>query len=104
MKLRITKRTTDAAMKSPAVRAELRRRAERTLPKVRAIAYSANAQHLAKSLRVTEGTRPGTGSRLGISRPYARVEGDSDPATRRADRRAGAKLTHLKIMRRGGAT
>ncbi|PFG19872.1 hypothetical protein [Serinibacter salmoneus] len=86
------------ALESPAVREALRRRAEQLLPRAQRLAYTAGANSFAKSLRVEQGTRPGTKAKNGLQRPFARVVGDSTDEIARAD--AAAKLTRRQILRR----
>jgi len=86
-------------LQSGTVRKALRDRAARTLPRTRAIAYSAGAAEFAKALKVTEGTRPGAGAKDGLRRPYARIGATITPETNRADGRT--QLTRQMILRRG---
>lgn len=99
--MKISDRTLDAALHHPAVLADVRARAGALLPRIRAIAYSANAPALARELEVVTGIRPGSKATKGIRRPYARVTATLTPAVR-AEMRV-AKLSPRKIMRRGGA-
>lgn len=98
--MKISDKILDDALHSPAVRGAVRARANALLPRVRAVAYSANAPALARALEVVEGTRPGSKARGGLRRPYARVEAEVTPAVR-AEMRT-AKLSPRKILRRGG--
>lgn len=88
----------NALLDSPAVRAQLRARANRVLPTARAIAYSTGAAGFAEALKVSEGTRPGTGAKDGIKRSYARVGAVLTPELKRADGRT--QLTRRMILRR----
>lgn len=87
------------ALQTPAVRSALRARAERALPRTRAIAYSTGAAEFAKALKTTEGTRPGAGAKDGLRRPYARISAEVTPEMDRADGRT--QLTRRMILRRG---
>lgn len=87
------------ALQTTAVRAALRARAARALPRTRAIAYSTGAAEFAKALKTTEGTRPGTGAKDGLRRPYARITAEVTPEMDRADGRT--QLTRQMILRRG---
>lgn len=88
----------EQAMGTPTVRAALRAAGERVLNRAVGEAGKAGALQLAKRLRLTEGTRPGTKASGGIKRPYARIEADMDEAARAADSRA--RLSRRMILRR----
>lgn len=85
--------------RAAAVQRALRNKAERTLPRTRALAYSAGATEFARALRVTDGVRPGLRARGGFQRPYARVSASMTEAQRKRD--AGAKMSRRMILRRG---
>lgn len=85
-------------LESPAVRNQLRARANRVLPTAKAIAYSTGAAKFAEALKVSEGTRPGTGAKDGIKRSYARVGAVITPELIKADGRT--QLTRRMILRR----
>ncbi|MBT1630454.1 hypothetical protein [Curtobacterium flaccumfaciens] len=72
---------TDQAAASPAVRRAIRDKADRILPRAQRLAYAAGAKAFGDSLRVEEGTRPGTKSSGGYKRPFARVIATSADAT-----------------------
>lgn len=80
-KIVIGKSILDEAARSAEVRRALRDKAERVLPRAQRLAYAAGAKAFGDSLRVEEGTRPGTKSPTGIKRPYARVIATSADAT-----------------------
>lgn len=86
-------------LRSPAIRAQLKQRMDRALPRTRAIALQAGATAFADSLRIETGIRPGTQAREGLQRPYARIVGDNTPEVRKADK--GARLSRTQILRRG---
>ncbi|MGU3409115.1 hypothetical protein ACLBWP_03325 [Microbacterium sp. M1A1_1b] len=69
----ISKSTLDEAAATPVVRAALRAKAKRVLPRAQRLAYAAGAKAFGDSLRIEEGTRPGTKSPSGIKRPFVRV-------------------------------
>jgi hypothetical protein len=79
----VSKRTLDEAAASPAVRAALRAKAKRVLPRAQRLAYAAGAKEFGDSLRIEEGTRPGTKSPSGIKRAYVRIIATSEDATAR---------------------
>lgn len=97
--MKISDRVLDAAMHHPEVMRDVRARAERLLPSVRATAYAANAPALARELRVVTGVRPGAKARGGLKRPFARITAEITPPVRVEMR--GAKLSPRKILRRG---
>lgn len=92
-----TKRLNEI-MQSPAIRAALRKRMERALPRTRAIALQHDAPLFAEALRIEEGTRPGTKAEGGLRRPYARLIADITPEMKRKDSR---RLSRKQILRRG---
>ena len=71
----------DQAAASPVVRRAIRDKADRILPRAQRLAYAAGAKAFGDSLRVEEGTRPGTKSSGGYKRPFARVIATSADAT-----------------------
>ena len=71
----------DQAVRNPAVRKAMRDKAERILPRAQRLAYAAGAKQFGDSLRVEEGTRPGTKANGGYKRPFARVIATSADAT-----------------------
>ena len=97
-KTTITAETISKAMDTPTVRAALRAKAARILPRAQRLAYGAGAKEFGDALHVEEGTRPGVKSEGGIKRPYARVSADVTDEVKDAD--AGAKLTRISILRR----
>jgi len=72
---------TAQALKSPKVRAELRKRRDVVLDKAFRIAMAGGHTKFALALRAEDGTRPGTKSSSGIRRPYSRVIAGSADAT-----------------------
>ena len=93
-----TKRLNEV-LDSPPVRAALRARGARILPRAKAIAFSNNTPDFANALRLVEGTRPGTGAKDGLRRSYVRIQAE---VTDDMDSTAGrSKLTHREILRRG---
>lgn len=92
----------NTVLQSAKVRNALEARAARALPAIKATAYSAGADKFAEALHVESGTRPGTGAKDGLKRPYARVIAVITPELRKAD--AGASLSRRKIMRRGASS
>lgn len=97
----LSTRRLNQALQSPTVRKALAARARRVLPRTRAIATNAGATEFARALRVTEGTRPGTGARDGLQRPYARIAATVTTEIRRADARS--RLSRRQILRRGAS-
>lgn len=89
----------NAIMQLPSVRRALEARAERVLPRTKAIALSANAPAFAEALEVQTGTRPGRDAKHGMRRSYARISAKVTPEIRKRDK--GAKLTRRQILRRG---
>jgi hypothetical protein len=89
------------ALQGAKVRNALEARANRALPAIKATAYAAGADEFAQALHVETGTRPGTGAKDGLKRPYARVVAEITPEMDKADR--GASLSRRKIMRRGAS-
>lgn len=69
------------AARSAPVRKAIRDKADRVLPRAQRLAYAAGAKAFGDSLRVEEGTRPGTKSSRGYKRPFARVIATSADAT-----------------------
>lgn len=69
----ITVETLNKALDHPAVRAALKAKARRVLPRAQRIAYGAGAKEFAEALELDEGTRPGRKSDGGLKRPFARV-------------------------------
>ncbi|RZU61741.1 hypothetical protein [Zhihengliuella halotolerans] len=88
----------NAAMDTPAVRAAARAKAERILPRARAIALTAGATAFAEQLKIAEGVRSGGKSPSGLERSYARVVADMPDKLRSRD--FNAKLTRRQILRR----
>lgn len=82
---------------STAVRAQLRAKTARMLPRAQRLAAAAGAHQFAKRLRVEEGTRPGAKAG-GFRRPYARLTADLTEDEKAAD--SGAKLSRRQILRR----
>lgn len=89
----------NAIMQMPKVQAALRAKAERALPRTKAVALSANAEAFADALEIKTGTRPGRDAKGGLRRSYARISAQVTPEIRKADK--GAKLTRRQILRRG---
>ena len=75
-KPKITIETLNAALDTPTVRAALRAKARRVLPRAQRIAYAAGSPEFAEALHLGEGTRPGAKSDGGLKRPYARITAD----------------------------
>ena len=82
---------------SAAVRAQLRAKAARMLPRAQRLAAAAGARQFGRRLRVEEGIRPGTKAG-GFRRPYARLTADLTDDEAAAD--SGAKLSRRQILRR----
>lgn len=80
-----------------AVRAQLRAKAARMLPRAQRLAAAAGARQFGRRLRVEEGTRPGAKA-SGFRRPYARLTAELTDDEAAAD--AGAKLSRRQILRR----
>ena len=95
----VSTKTLNEVLDSQTVRAALRARGARVLPRAKAIAFSNNTPDFANALNLTEGTRPGTGAKDGLRRSYVRIGAvltdGMDAGTGRA------KLTHREILRRG---
>ena len=89
--------TVQAAAQTSTVRAALRAKAARMLPRAQRTAYEAGAPGFADALRLEEGTRPGTKAD-GFQRPYARLIAEVTDDMEKRDR--GAKLTRNMILRR----
>lgn len=86
------------AMQSGEVRRALEARAARALPRTKALALSVGAVEFAKALRVSTGTRPGSGSREGLRRTYARITAEITPTMDKGKR---LKMSRREILRRG---
>lgn len=86
-------------MRTGEVRRALRQKAQRALPRTKAIAYQVGAAEFAEALRVDEGVRPGTRARGGLRRSYARITAEVTPEMQRKDARA--RMTRRMILRRG---
>lgn len=97
-KTEITVETLNAALDTPAVRAALRAKARRVLPRAQRFAYEAGAPEFAEALHLDEGTRPGTLSDGGLKRPYARITADVTEEMRLRDGRPA--MTRKTILRR----
>ncbi|RBQ00148.1 hypothetical protein CRD59_00975 [Bifidobacterium xylocopae] len=65
---------------NPEVRGALVGTAKRLLPICQRLAIQEGCTEFADSLRIEQGTRPGTKSPTGIKRPYARVIAGSEDA------------------------
>lgn len=89
------------ALQSAKVKGALAARANRVLPAAKATAYGAGADKFADALHVEAGTRPGTGAKDGLKRPYARVIAELTPEIRSETR--SAKLSRQRILRRGAS-
>jgi hypothetical protein len=76
----ISRVTLDMAARTPEVAKALKDRADRILPRAQRMAYAAGAKQFGDSLRVESGIRPGTKSREGVKRPFARVIAGSGDA------------------------
>lgn len=100
-KTTISTRLINQAMGSNKVHAALKAKADRVLPRAKAIAYSVGASEFADALEVREGTRPGTNSPSGFKRPYARVVATVTPELKKKDGRTS--LTRQQILRRGSS-
>lgn len=72
-RVQLAKSTIREAMTNRQVRAKLKEVADVIGPEVRRLALEAADQLLAESVRIEQGTRPGTKSPEGFARPYARV-------------------------------
>lgn len=83
---------------SKTVTGRLAREAAIALPRAKAIAYSAGAYGTAENLKIRTGTRPGSSSRYGFKRTYARLVIDRTKEVRRRDR--GSRLARRQILRR----
>lgn len=86
-------------LREPGVRSELRKKANRVLPRTKAVAYQAGAGEFAKALRVSDGVRPGAKARGGLKRSYARIGATMTDEMKRKDARA--RMTRRMILRRG---
>lgn len=89
----------NAIMQMPSVRAAIAAKAERALPRTKAIALSAGAAAFAEALEIQTGTRPGRDAKRGLRRSYARIAAKVTPEIRKRDK--AAKLTRRQILRRG---
>ena len=96
--LRITPQLLEQAAQSPTVRAALRAKGARVLPRAQRLAAQAGAIELGKALRLTEGVRPGDKARDGFRRPYVRIAADLTDELKAADARA--TLSRRQILRR----
>lgn len=94
----VTNKTLHAAALAPSVRAALRAKAARMLPRAQREALKAGAREFAGQLHVTSGVRPGTKATQGLRRPYARVEARMSDDQRAAD--SAATQTRQQILRR----
>lgn len=89
--------TVQAAAQTATVRAALRAKAARMLPRAQRTAYEAGAPGFAEALRLEEGVRPGTKAD-GFQRPFARLTAEVTDDMEKRD--GGAKLTRTMILRR----
>lgn len=96
--LQVTPALLEQVANMPAVKAKLRDKAERVLPRAQRIAAAADALELGRRLHVEEGVRPGTKADGGLRRPYARIAAKIDDDLK--DKDARAKLTRRQILRR----
>lgn len=94
----ISQETLNQAMQSPKVRAALDAKAERILPRAKSNALRDGKRRFARALRISQGTRPGTGSPSGIQRSFARVGAEVTEEMRKID--GYGKLTRQQILRR----
>ena len=97
---KVTSETIAKAMDTPAVRAALRAKAARVLPRAQRQAAAAGAAEFGRALHTEEGTRPGSKAN-GFRRPYARVTADVTEEMKLAD--AGAKSPRRSILRRAAS-
>jgi len=94
----VTNKTIHAAALAPSVRAALKAKAARMLPRAQREAYKAGARQFAGELRLAEGVRTGTKATQGMRRPYARIEARLTDDQRAAD--GSATQTRRQILRR----
>lgn len=94
---KVTRATLEQAMNSPAVRAALRAKASRILPRAQRLAYQAGAKGFGDGLHLQEGTRPGAKAG-GFRRPYARVAAEVTEEMKTKD--AAATMSRQSILRR----
>lgn len=66
------RRIVQDASQTPAVRRRLRARAQQVATRTQVLAHREGLRDMATTLRIEEGTRPGTKAK-GFRRPYARV-------------------------------
>lgn len=92
-KPKITVDTLNAALDNPKVRAALRAKARRVLPRAQRLAYAAGMTEFAEALHLDEGTRPGAKSDGGLKRPYARITADVTDEMRLRDGRPSPTRT-----------
>lgn len=85
------------AASTPAVRRQLRLRAERIAARGQALAHRAGMPDFAASIKVAEGTRPGIKAQ-GFRRPYARVVATHDNAN--AIERGGGRYGKYRFLLR----
>lgn len=97
-KITLSTQMLNKAMQSPKVRKALEAKAQRVLPRAKAIALADGQKAFAQALKVTEGTRPGLRSPIGFKRPYARVGASVTPEIKKADGYKG--LTRSQVLRR----
>lgn len=90
-------KTVAAAMQTPSVRAAIRAKRDRVLPRAQRLAAQAGALEFGRALRAEDGTRPGSKAG-GFRRPYARVTAEVTEDMRLAD--AEAKMSRRSILRR----
>lgn len=80
VKVVVGKRTLKEAMAKYEVRRKLREVADVIGPIAIRMALEASNEFLAESIRIENGTRPGTNSPNGFARPYSRVVATSEGA------------------------
>lgn len=88
----------EQVMNSPTVRAALRAKGERMLPRAQREAAAAGAGEFGRALRLVEGVRPGTKAEGGVKRPYVRVQAEVTEEMKDTD--ASARLSRTQILRR----
>lgn len=86
-------------VESEAVQRAIAEAGRARLQRVRLLANKAGRVHMAASLRVDVGMRPGKGTKDGWRRPYARIISEVSTEELTDDNRAG-RLSRTQVMRR----
>ena len=97
-RISISNKKLNELMASPQIRQKLQNKANRILPRAKALAYADGQTEFGKALSTTTGIRSGIKSPTGLRRPYARIGAQITPEMKKAD--GYTKTTRQQLLRK----